>query len=320
MTTATTTNRRDIPLALIDEPSDPSRTDMDPVKMDELIESIRTNGFFSVVVVVEHPRATYNHTREDSALAPCPICARAGRFEVVAGHRRLLGARRAGLVAVPCVIYEPGDPRLERIQQAENSRREDVNAVDEAIKFAGLMMRYPEAGTDGVAAMVGETRNYVEGRLAILDGCERVKGALKAGDIGIGVAHELNKCSEERHRWMLLDDAIARGATVGLVRNWITEWKVLHRHVLPNGLPPEALEPQPPVLSPVYFTCYCCKGTNNPERMHAIQVHDFCIPARLDPALKRMERSSDYVDFPTTVDDARKLATRLVERFPELAE
>jgi ParB/RepB/Spo0J family partition protein len=78
---------------------------MDEEQMDALVASIRELGFISVLVVV-----------------------RVGeRYEVVAGHRRRIAAGRAGLVAVPCLIYPSKGAAMEAIQHAENKHREELN-------------------------------------------------------------------------------------------------------------------------------------------------------------------------------------------------
>jgi ParB family chromosome partitioning protein len=115
---------RELPLGVIDEPVLPSRTTMDEEKMHALVTSMRELGFISVLVV-----------------------ARVGeRYEVVAGHRRRIAAGRAGLVAVPCLVYASKGAAMEAIQHAENKHREELNAADEAIWFAQLMEAHPGRG------------------------------------------------------------------------------------------------------------------------------------------------------------------------------
>jgi ParB/RepB/Spo0J family partition protein len=288
---------RAIPLALIDEPQLPSRTEMDETKMEQLVAAIRSDGFLSVVNVVQ----------------------RGERYEVVAGHRRTIAARRAGLVALPCYIHQPDSPSLKRVQHTENARREELSVTDEAIWFQQLLDEQPGDGTDGVCALVGETRAYVEGRLALLQGCMRVFEALSHGEISIGVAQQLNKCTEDAHRYMLLDTAIRSGAKVGVVAQWVSDWRTIHAPaagITPNGPP---ITPGPAPIVNDYFRCRVCGEKDNPGNMQPVQVHDYCLQPLIDKSTGFFRSRADYVTFPTTREDAVALIHRLLVRFPELA-
>lgn len=287
---------REIAIELIDEPPLPSRSAMDETRLDELVESIRVLGFISTIAVV----------------------VRGERYEVVAGHRRRIAAGRAGVRAVPCLVYESAETALEAIQHAENRHREELSPADEAIWFAELLDKHPDDGTDGVAARVGEKRAYVEGRLSLLQGDERIFHALGDGRIGVGVALQLNRCGDELHRRMLLDLAIRNGATVGIVDGWIREWKMLHGPASSGALSGAAAATSGPALVPDYFTCHVCGEKTNPGNMRPIQVHDYCIASQLDPALDHFRNRRNAILFPRTVDEASELINSLVEAFPSL--
>jgi len=285
-----------IPLVDIDEPQLPSRTEMDETEMVRLIESIRTTGFWSTLVVV-----------------PDGL-----RFRVVAGHRRTIAARRVGLIQVPCFIFDEESAALEWIQHAENQKREALTVTDEAIWFAQLLEKYPEDGTDGLAARVGETRAYVEGRLLLLQGCERVFDALRQHTINIGVAMELNKITEPAHRFMCLDQAATGGATVTLVKRWVQEWRTIHAPAGAAVPPPAPVADSSPLVLDDYFTCRVCGERDQVHAMRPLNAHDFCWRTLLDPKTGLVRAKTDYVLFPRTRDEAVKLVDRLLERFPEL--
>ena len=68
------------------------------------------------------------------------VVRRAGKgYEVVAGERRLLAARRAGLKAVPCVVRAVPDELMLPLTLVENIQREDLHAVEEAAAFKALV-------------------------------------------------------------------------------------------------------------------------------------------------------------------------------------
>jgi ParB/RepB/Spo0J family partition protein len=288
----------EVPLSLIDDPARPSRATMDETKLDELTASIRAHGFISTVVLAQI----------------------GDRYEVIAGHRRTMAARRAPLVAVPALVYRSTSAALEAIKFAENRYREDLKPDEEAIWFNELLEGECAGDTEKLSALLGEKRDYVEGRLALLYGDRAVFEALGGGDIGIGIAQQLNRCTDPKHRLYLLHQAVTCGATVGIVAGWIHEWRVLHQHVSPESAAgaPAAVASAP--LVDDYFTCRCCGLKDNPGNMRPVQIHDYCQQARLMPALEFFERRRDYVEWPRTEREALALIEQLTERFPSLGQ
>lgn len=287
---------REIPIALIDEPELPSRTEMSEVLMDELVVSIRAVGLISPIFV-----------------------ARVGdRYRVVAGHRRRLACGRAGVAVVPCIVYPSADEALDAIQQAENRHREELSASDEAIWFSELLERKCGGDVDRLCALVGEKRGYVEGRLALFSGDERVFAALGRGDIRIGVAQRLNECGDELHRRMLLHQAIHGGATVAIVAGWIQEWKQLHGPATSVPAPSAPASASGPVPETNYFTCALCKRTDNVHLMQPVSIHTYCQQAMLHLMVEMYERRHEFHRWPRTLDEAIELVNDLGERFPQL--
>jgi ParB/RepB/Spo0J family partition protein len=254
---------KELPLGLIDAPALPSRSEMDEVKLEELTASIRRLGLQQPMVV-----------------------ARVGeRFEVIAGHRRRIACGRAGLVAAPCIIYPSQDAALEAIKYAENRHREELNAADEAIWFSELLERDCGGDVDVLCDRIGEKRTYVEGRLLLFQGDELVFERLRKAEIRIGVAQQLNRCSDQQYRRYLLHQAILGGATVAVVSGWIADWENSQR--LLSGTSPQVVSTASPGPVPEtdYFRCYICGKTHDVHVMRPINVHDYCERAILAPMM-----------------------------------
>lgn len=286
----------EVPLAAIDVPALPSRSAMDEEKLEELARDIQRNGVIS----------------------PLSLGRRGDRFEVVAGHRRSLAARRAGLVAVPAVVYESVETAHEAIKFAENKHREDLNPADEAIWFSELLERDCGGDVDRLCEQLGIKRTYAESRLCLFAGDQQVFEALQTGKIGIGVAHELNRCTDERYRRYLLHQAITGGATKAVVSGWILDWQKSERLTSGAPAPASSGEALAPIAESNYFRCYACKGTDRVETMRPINVHGHCQLATLDRALEQYERRGEALLFPRTPDEATALIAELLDRFPSL--
>lgn len=253
----------EVPIQLIDEPELPARSRMDDEKLEELTTSIRTNG----------------------VLVPISIVRIGDRYRVIAGHRRRIAAGRAGVPVIRALIYADDSAALEAIKYAENRFREELSAAEEAVYFTELLHRDCGGDTTRLAELLGEKRGYVENRLLLALGAPEVLAALEEKKIGVGVAHELNKCSEALMRHYFLEIAIRDGATQGTVVGWVQQWKA---GLGPGGVPDA---PTAPVSAPSavpqtnYFTCYVCGKTHNVHTMQPINVHAACREAILDPLL-----------------------------------
>ena len=251
---------REVPLGLIDAPELASRTTMDESLLDELTASIRSIGLVN----------------------PITLARTGDRYEVIAGHRRTLAARRAGLAAVPSIVYPTIDAALEAIKYAENRHREELNPADEAIWFHELLERDCGGDVDRLCEQLGEKRTYVEGRLLLFLGDPSVFEMLQRGAIKIGVAHELNKCTDERMRRYFLDAAIRGGATVAVVSGWVQDWKREAGLQAPAGGNIFAASIPAAVPDTHYFTCACCGGTDNVHLMVPVNMHSHCKLAIFD--------------------------------------
>jgi hypothetical protein len=158
-----------------------------------------------------------------------------------------------------------------------------LSVTDEAISSRSCSTPSPTIGTDGLCVARRPVAQLRRGRLALLQGCPRVFAALKDGEIPIGVAQELNKCTEDAHRFMLLDMAIRGGATVGLVRSGCTSGK---RSTRPRRRRRAAPADRAPGPSPIARTTSGagCGETHNTANMQPVQIHDYCLQQLIDPA------------------------------------
>jgi len=95
------------------------RKDFDPVKLEELSLSIKEYGVRQPILVTP----------------------RDGRYMIVAGERRYRASLLAGLVEMPAVIDEMTDALVEELALLENIQRQDLNVIEIALAYKGLMDR-----------------------------------------------------------------------------------------------------------------------------------------------------------------------------------
>src|SRR3990167_1733920 len=113
----TETQYKLVPIELINEPERPMRSEMEAEKLEELTESVRALG------IIE------------------PLILRDGKngLEIVAGHRRYLASKRAGLSHLPCIVRSLSNADGELIKFAENFAREDGDPLAQAVAFEQII-------------------------------------------------------------------------------------------------------------------------------------------------------------------------------------
>lgn len=247
------------------EPRQVARATLDEQGLDELAESIRRVGVINPLVVMEVD----------------------GGYEVVAGHRRLLAGRRAGLVALPCLVRSTRDPEPTALKLHENLYRQELTPVEEAAFFAELLPGC-DNDTDKLCQLVKQSRTYVEGRLLLLQGDPEVLAAVAAREISLGVAEELNKIKRQKDRLWYLKWARETGATRASVRQWRFNSEA---QVEPVSSQPSAVSPQPatPFVGRDVFKCLLCHDNEPVTDLEFWHIHRSC-RVRLERAMEKQER------------------------------
>jgi ParB family chromosome partitioning protein len=217
-------------------------------------------------------------------IVPLIVKAVDNAFEVVAGHRRLLAARRVGLVALPCLVCSARDADPLALQLAENLYRADLSPVEEGAWFAELL---PLCGddTDTLAQRVKQSRNYVEGRLNLLHGDPEVVAAVAAHEISLGVAEELNKLERPEDRAEGLHWARNGQMTVTQAKQFRVT-RNLAAAALAGGAsaPAPAVTPSPPPRD--IFICFLCGCREPVTDLQFWHIHGSCI-ARMNEQLAK---------------------------------
>lgn len=158
-----------IPLAVIE----PSRTDIQAKRrarfneqaLDELAANIRAVGVLQPIVVRDHPDPNGDFD-----------------YELVAGERRFLASRKAGLLTVPAVVHALDDAQVLEAQLVENLQRAGLHEMEEAEGYAALM-HAKGITADQLADIIGKSRSYVYARLKLCALLPAAREAFYRGDL-----------------------------------------------------------------------------------------------------------------------------------------
>jgi len=191
------------------------RTKFDESKLDELAQSIASQGVIQPLVVRE--------------LA-------ANKFEIIAGERRWRAAKQAGLGEVPVVVRDINDQVALAIALIENIQRESLTPIEEAKALSRLIQDFKMTHEE-VSQVVGRSRSTVSNLLRLLKLSGDVKNLLENGDIEMGHARTLLPLPDDM-QIKLAGEIVARQLSV-------RQTEVLVRQVLnPNPKNVEKSNPQ----------------------------------------------------------------------------
>ncbi len=284
---------RSVRLELLNEPPQPVRVAMDETKLSELAADIRIRGLLQPLLVKAVPPQPPN-----GFVAPEPFTFDAweqvgGRYEVIAGHRRLLASTMSGLLHVPCRVYPPDTTCGLGDKLAENFQREDVTAAEEGWALA----EYIEEHKPSVAqliALTGQSEPWINERLDLVRNDAEVAQAVAERKISFAVSRELlrvnphtaclvlrcavDELPEERvkqflaHRRFLLDLCVRSGATSRVARSYVEQWKagLVPAPSAPYGVTSPDAQPQP---GPPPERCIICGGSSDAQNFKRIAVH-----------------------------------------------
>lgn len=132
---------------------------------------------------------------------------------VVAGHRRLEAARRAGLDVVPVVIRELSVEEQQEVMLVENLQRDDLSPLEEGIAFRRLLESNKYAIAD-LARRLGYNSQRIQSRLVLTKLDREVQQLFHAGDLPLTLAPILVQVQDTQRQRRLATLALRRRLTV----------------------------------------------------------------------------------------------------------
>jgi ParB family chromosome partitioning protein len=169
----------------------PRRSFTEP-ELAELEGSIKSSGLLQPIVV---------RTRGD------------GKWELVAGERRLRAVGRLGWTDIPAVVRDFDDRAMLTLALVENLQRADLNPLEEAEGYQRLIDEFGLTQQQ-VADAVGKDRTTITNLLRVLTLQPAVRQLVERGHISAGHARALLPIKDERRQLDLANEIVARQLSV----------------------------------------------------------------------------------------------------------
>lgn len=179
------------------------RSIIDPDKIAQLADSIRTHGLIQPLIVTNAPEP--------------------GRYLLIAGERRWRAAREAGLETAPVVVKDAAPREMLELALVENVVRADLSPLEEATAYKQLIDEFGLTQAT-VAERVGRSRVAVTNTLRLLGAAESVQAALQEDRISEGHARALLGLTTAIDQAAMLREVEANGWNVRQTEEAVRKW------------------------------------------------------------------------------------------------
>ena len=109
-----------------------------------------------------------NSIRERGVIQPIIVRKSDDKYEIIAGERRWLAARKAGLHEIPVVVTDADDLKSLEFAIVENVQRHDLNPLEEALGYKRLIDEFTY-DQEKVSKFIGKSRSYITNTLRLLN-------------------------------------------------------------------------------------------------------------------------------------------------------
>ncbi len=168
------------------------RTIFDEESLEELASSIKEIGIIQPITV----RKSVN-----------------GRYQLIAGERRLRATKIAGLRKIPAYLREAEDENLLEMALIENIQREDLDAIEIAISYQRLIDEC-ELTQELLSQRVGKKRATVANYVRLLKLPAEIQLGIKNRKISMGHARSLVNIEDPKEQLKIYNKIITQELSV----------------------------------------------------------------------------------------------------------
>lgn len=163
-----------------------------------------------------------NSIRENGILVPLSIRYTKGKYELIAGERRLRASKMANLTEVPCIIIDADTEKSHVLSIIENLQREDLNFIEEAQAFQSLLKDYGYT-QDMLAKKICKNQSTIANKLRLLKLEDNVKEILIENNLTERHARALLKLPNEKSKLEVLDIVLNKSLNVSKTEKLIED-------------------------------------------------------------------------------------------------
>ena len=181
-----------VPISDIEANPFQPRKEFDDTALQELSQSIREQGVITPITVRRMPD---------------------GKYQLIAGERRLRASQLAGLTELPAYIRVATDGQMMEMALVENIQRENLNAMEIALSYNALIEEC-QLTHEQLSQRVGKDRSTITNYLRLLNLPAETQLALSSGQISMAHARALINVEDPEQHLAILHEIVNRHLSV----------------------------------------------------------------------------------------------------------
>lgn len=130
-------------------------------------------------------------------------------FEIIAGERRFRASQVTGIATIPAVERNFSDQQVMEIALIENVQREDLNAMEIAFAYQGIIDQF-SLTQEELSAKVGKSRSHIANFLRLLQLPESIKQYVSRGTLSMGHARAIVGVKDDKVKKELAETTISK--------------------------------------------------------------------------------------------------------------
>ncbi|UJF33319.1 ParB/RepB/Spo0J family partition protein [Paenibacillus hexagrammi] len=130
-------------------------------------------------------------------------------FEIIAGERRFRASQLSGLPTIPAVERNFTDQQVMEIALIENVQREDLNALEIAVAYQGIIDQF-SLTQEELSAKVGKSRSHIANFLRLLQLPDSIKQYVSRGTLSMGHARAIVGVKDDKIKKELAEATISK--------------------------------------------------------------------------------------------------------------
>ncbi len=185
--------------------------------------------------------------KERGLIQPIVVRRVEGKYEIIAGERRLRAVRSLDLDEIQVIVREASDLEVAELSLIENLQRANLTPLEEADQYRILQKKF-NLKQEVIAKHVGKTRSVVANMIRLLDLESAVRNMLNSSEISVGHAKVLLQLKDAEVQVSVAERVVAHKLTVRKTEELVK-----------SKLNPAIKAPKLPVVLPAPYVKVCKK-------------------------------------------------------------
>ena len=193
-----------------------------PVPSEEHGERIQQIRLDQIIASPLQPRTEFrddqlrdliDSIRERGIIQPLIVRLAGGKYELIAGERRMRASLEVGLTEAPVIVRKASDQEVLELALIENLQRADLNPIEEAAAYSRLSKEF-RLSQEEIAKRVGKSRPAVANAMRLMELDPEVQAHLTQGRLTVGHAKVLLGLKNPVEQRLLAEKLIRMNASV----------------------------------------------------------------------------------------------------------